>query len=212
VLSRCAAKHSPFREAACDRSGRPLCPGRSPTTASRARCAGRCTPTRSIACWQACRRARPDARLFGALDARDLHHHGAGERGPARGHGEGRRPPRPEHQQLYDRRGYNPEKAASFFATLTLYSLMTKSVRRRFAVTCSAGFGTVGCAEAGRPSCPVRTKIGQERAPLGAHITGRIEAPAHALRLRAAGDGAGEPGHKSLSVVLVMEMSGSSGS
>ena len=45
------------------------------------------------------RRARARSRLLGALDARDLHHHGAGKRRPARRRAEGRRAPRPEHDQ-----------------------------------------------------------------------------------------------------------------
>ena len=63
------------------------------------------------------RRARARSRLLGALDARHLHHHGAGKRRAARGRAESRRAPRPGTTKLYDRRGYNPEKAASFFAT-----------------------------------------------------------------------------------------------
>ena len=55
--------------------------------------------------------------LFGALDAGDLYHNGAGEWAQledvqkAAGHRD------PTTTKLYDRRGYNPEKAASFFAT-----------------------------------------------------------------------------------------------
>jgi integrase/recombinase XerD len=39
------------------------------------------------------------------------------EQRPARGRAEGRRPRDPGTTKLYDRRGYNPEKAALFFAT-----------------------------------------------------------------------------------------------
>ena len=41
------------------------------------------------------REDRPRARLLGPLNARDLHHHRAGERRAARGRAEGGRPPRP---------------------------------------------------------------------------------------------------------------------
>ena len=58
------------------------------------------------------------SRLLGAFDACDLYHDGAGEqrntrRGAARGAGHAE----PGTTKLYDRRGYNPEKSASFFAT-----------------------------------------------------------------------------------------------
>jgi len=60
---------------------------------------------------------RPGARLLGALDARDVITT-ALENGAhledvqkAAGHRD------PSTTKLYDRRGYNPEKAASFFAT-----------------------------------------------------------------------------------------------
>ena len=61
-----------------------------------------------------CFRARARLRL---LDAGEVHHHGARERRLARGRSEGRRTPRPGTTKLYDRRGYNPEKETSFFAT-----------------------------------------------------------------------------------------------
>src|SRR5438552_2820939 len=64
-----------------------------------------------------CALAMMGSRLLGALDAGDIHHHGARKRRPARGRAVGRRAPRPSTTKLYDRRGYNPEKAASFFAT-----------------------------------------------------------------------------------------------
>jgi hypothetical protein len=63
-----------------------------------------------------CRRARARPRLLGALHARHLST--ALENGAqledvqkAAGHRD------PSTTKLYDRRGYNPEKAASFFAT-----------------------------------------------------------------------------------------------
>ncbi len=63
------------------------------------------------------RRARPRSRLLGALNARHLHHHRARngtqlkDVQKAAGHRD------PSTTKLYDRRGYNPVKAASFFAT-----------------------------------------------------------------------------------------------
>jgi hypothetical protein len=64
-----------------------------------------------------CEADRPGSRLLGAFDARDLHHHGAGERRPAGGRQKAAGHRDPSTTKLYDRRGYNPEKAASFFAT-----------------------------------------------------------------------------------------------
>jgi hypothetical protein len=64
-----------------------------------------------------CGSTRPQSGLFGAFDAGDLHHYSAGERATlddvqrAAGHAE------PGTTKLYDRRGYNPEELASFFAT-----------------------------------------------------------------------------------------------
>ena len=56
-------------------------------------------------------------RVFGAFDARDVYNHGAGERRAARRRAEAAGHRDPNTTKLYDRRGYNPEKAASFFAT-----------------------------------------------------------------------------------------------
>jgi site-specific recombinase XerC len=64
-----------------------------------------------------CGRARARSRLLGALGAGDIHHHGARERRAARGCAEGGRAPRSGHHQALRQAGYNPEKAASFFAT-----------------------------------------------------------------------------------------------
>jgi hypothetical protein len=61
--------------------------------------------------------ATVDRGLLSALHARDLYHHGVGKRLSledaqcAVGHRE------PGTTKLDDRRGYNPEKSASFFAT-----------------------------------------------------------------------------------------------
>jgi len=56
------------------------------------------------------------SRPLGAFDAGDIHLDGARRRRAARAvqKASGRDP---SANQLYDRRGYNPEKAASFFAT-----------------------------------------------------------------------------------------------
>ena len=60
---------------------------------------------------------RAGAGVFGAFDARDLYHDGAGKRRTARRRAARGRARRPGTTKLYDRRGYNPEKSASFFAT-----------------------------------------------------------------------------------------------
>jgi integrase/recombinase XerD len=62
-----------------------------------------------------CRRTRARSRLLGALDARHLHHDRTGERRPARGRAEAAGHRDPGTTKLYHRRGYNPEKASSFF-------------------------------------------------------------------------------------------------
>jgi hypothetical protein len=62
-----------------------------------------------------CVRVRP--RLLGALDARHLHHHGARKRCPAQRRARAAGHHDPSTTKLYDRRGYNPRKMASFFVT-----------------------------------------------------------------------------------------------
>ena len=55
--------------------------------------------------------------VFGAFDAGDLHHNGAGERRTVEDVQKAAGDRDPSTTKLYDRRGYDPEKAASFFAT-----------------------------------------------------------------------------------------------
>ena len=67
---------------------------------------------------QACGHPRPYARLLRALDARDLHHHGARKRCAARRRAEGRRPPRPEHDQALRPARLQSGKGSEFFCHL----------------------------------------------------------------------------------------------
>ena len=124
--ARCAGDQSADRSAATrlsrarrprHRQRREQCSGRYGTTASDATNVRQWTRRDRSRGPQIFERTRARSRLLGALDARHLHHHGAGKRRAARRRAEGRGHRDPSTTKLYDRRGYNPEKAASFFAT-----------------------------------------------------------------------------------------------